>query len=84
MQNPQHERVFEGHVHWARLKPEEFVWTPCVLCGSPQYEVLASLIINWVEFFIVKCSACGLMWRNPLPNAIGRVAASSPRPKRSR
>lgn len=57
---PSCERVFEVQVTWARLKPEEFIWTPCILCGSPHYEPLASLVINWIEFFIVQCSKCRL------------------------
>ena len=46
-------RLFQADVTWATLKPDEFQWLPCLLCGSPNHESLASLVINWSEFFIV-------------------------------
>lgn len=41
---------------------------PCLLCGSPNYKSLASLVINWSEFFLVQCERCSLIWRNPMPD----------------
>lgn len=61
-------RLFQADVTWATLKPDEFQWLPCLLCGSPNHESLASLVINWSEFFIVKCPRCGLIWRTPMPD----------------
>jgi len=61
-------RLFEAQIEWANLKADECIWIPCMMCGSPTYEAQASLTINWVEFFVVKCSSCGLTWRNPMPN----------------
>ncbi len=62
-------RILETTVDWARLKPEEFQWVPCVLCGSFEYTTLASLVINWSEFYLVRCEACDVVWRNPIPDA---------------
>lgn len=62
-------RLFQADVSWATLKPDQFQWLPCLLCGSPNYESLASLVINWSEFFLVKCNRCSLVWRTPMPDA---------------
>jgi SAM-dependent methyltransferase len=61
-------RLLEADVNWAPLKPEEFQWMPCLLCGSPNYKSLASMVINWSEFFLVQCDRCNLIWRNPMPD----------------
>jgi SAM-dependent methyltransferase len=63
-------RICDTQVSWAHLRPEQFAYVPCLLCGSFAYEPRASLVINWVEFFIVKCPRCGLMWRNPMPDPV--------------
>lgn len=61
-------RLVSVTVPWAQLKEEEFVHIPCVLCGTFQFDAIASLVINWTEFFLVQCRNCGLIWRDPLPN----------------
>ena len=61
-------RICEAQVHWAHLKAEQLIWTSCILCGSPNYETLGALVINWIEFFLVQCPTCRLIWRNPLPD----------------
>lgn len=60
-------RLFEAEVDWAELKPQEFSYVPCNICGSFDFTTLASFLINRTEFFMVKCNECGLIWRNPLP-----------------
>jgi SAM-dependent methyltransferase len=62
------ERLFEHRVPWADLQPEKFVDLSCALCGSRNYDVQASIVINWIEFHIVQCSNCSLVWRTPLPD----------------
>lgn len=61
-------RILDAHVPWACLKTDEFVYVPCPLCGSFTYEVKASLVINWAEFFIVQCPDCRITWLNPMPD----------------
>lgn len=64
------ERLLDAQVPWAQLKPEKFHYINCLLCGSSQYVALASLVINWIEFFLVRCPQCGLIWRNPIPDQV--------------
>ena len=61
-------RILDARLSWANFRPEQFVYVPCTLCGSFDYETKASLVINWVEFFIVQCNNCKLTWRNPMPD----------------
>ena len=61
-------RVLTASVPWANLCPEQFRLAPCALCGSFSYETLDSVVINWSEFFLVRCPRCKLMWRNPIPD----------------
>ena len=63
-------RILDVHVGWAHLDPSSVKYIPCLLCGSSCYEPLASLVINRVEFFIVRCSLCKLVWRNPIPGKL--------------
>lgn len=62
-------RIGNFRVSWADFNPERFWYPPCLLCGSPNYSQLASLVINWSEFFIVECSTCHLIWRTPFPDS---------------
>ena len=71
-------RLFQAEVSWADLKPEEFLYVPCNVCGSFDFKSLASLIINWCEFFLVQCKECGLIWRNPLPGRTFSYSLYSP------
>lgn len=56
-------------VPWACPDPEACKFVPCPLCGQFTYNVVAFLLINAVKFFIVQCSQCRLMWRNPIPDS---------------
>lgn len=67
-QSPLPPRLFQADVSWATLKPDEFQWLPCFLCGSQTYTTLASMVINWSEFFLVRCDRCSLIWRTPMPD----------------
>jgi len=71
-------RFFQADVSWADLKSEEFLYVPCNICGSFDFKALASLIINWGEFFLVQCKECGLIWRNPLPGRTFSYSLYSP------
>lgn len=61
------DRILSAKVNWAELNPREFTHSACNICGIPHSETLASIVINWAEFFLVKCTMCDLIWRNPLP-----------------
>ncbi len=60
-------RILEAQVSWIQIDPAEFVYTPCNLCSSYNYNVVGTLLINWQEFSLVRCNHCDLIWRNPLP-----------------
>ena len=62
-------RLLNVRIPWADFQPERFTELPCVLCGSRTYEIKASIVINWIEFHLVQCSKCSLIWRTPLPDA---------------
>lgn len=61
-------RLYNFKVKWAELKPDQFIYSPCINCGTYNFEPLNSMVINLIEFFIVKCNRCGLIWRNPIPD----------------
>lgn len=63
----QPKRILDVRVPWADPQMDQLAYVPCISCGRFDYEVKASLVIGWVEFFIVQCTRCRLMWRNPLP-----------------
>ena len=63
----QPKRLLEEEVPWATLRPEEFRDVPCNICGSSDFTIRASLAINKIEFLLVECENCALIWRNPLP-----------------
>lgn len=54
-------------IPWATLRPEELHYVPCNICGSFDFTALAPLMINEIEFLLVECKNCELIWRNPLP-----------------
>ena len=62
------QRKYNFTVPWANLKPDEFTYPPFPFCGQFNYKTTSSFLINWVEFFIVKCKNCDLMWRTPMPD----------------
>jgi len=62
-------RLFDVKVSWADFKHSEFIYPPCPICGIYQYSSLATVVINFTEFHIVKCPICSLMWRTPLPDS---------------
>jgi len=61
-------RTHNFTVSWANLKPHEFIYPPCPICGQFKYETISSIVINCIEFFIVKCPSCNLSWRTPIPD----------------
>lgn len=63
-------RILDAYIPWANLRSELCNYIPCPLCGSFAYETKATLVLNWIEFFIVQCPSCKLTWRNPLPDNI--------------
>ncbi len=63
------DRILDATIAWADLRPSGFLQAPCVLCGVFDYDALATFVLNQVEFFLVRCRRCRLMWRNPIPNA---------------
>ncbi len=62
-------RLFDLRVTWADFRPDEFQYIPCLLCGTFDYVVLTSIVINWAEFYIVQCPHCRVIWRNPIPDS---------------
>jgi SAM-dependent methyltransferase len=62
------QKVIDVHVPWANFRSDQFIYIPCPMCGSFAYETKATLVINWIEFFIVQCPTCKVSWRNPLPD----------------
>jgi SAM-dependent methyltransferase len=62
------QRLLEAEVSWAEFKPDEFQYAPCLLCRHFNHEPLASIVINWSEFTLVRCLGCGLIWRTPFPD----------------
>lgn len=60
-------RILCAQIDWAQLEPRELTYPVCNICGTCAHETLASLVINWTEFFLVRCARCGLIWRTPLP-----------------
>ena len=68
MQNTK--KLYNFKVKWADLDPNGFKFSTCINCETSKYESLLSITINSIEFFIVKCSTCGLMWRNPIPDIL--------------
>jgi SAM-dependent methyltransferase len=66
-------------IPWAPLNPSQFHYLPCPICGTFQYSVIKSLVINFSEFFIVICSQCGMKWRNPIPDEEFLVDLYGPR-----
>jgi len=61
------ERLLDVRIQWADFVPGEFSYAPCNLCGSFDFKPIESLSINFMEFFLVECRKCSLIWRNPLP-----------------
>ena len=60
-------RLLNAHVNWADFDTKELKYVPCNICGSFDFSILASIVINSIEFFLVECRECNLIWRNPLP-----------------
>lgn len=63
------DRLCDVQIPWARLRPEGFQWVPCSICGRFSDATIASVVINQVEFFLVRCLDCDIVWRNPIPDA---------------
>lgn len=62
-------RLISVQIPWASFGSNyTAVHANCCICGTPAYRPLASLVINQTEFFLVTCSNCGLLWRNPMPD----------------
>lgn len=61
-------RLLEAAVSWADLDPSRFSYPVCLICGSSQLIAIGSLVINRVEFFIVRCSTCQVAFRTPIPD----------------
>jgi hypothetical protein len=64
---PVMQRLIDIVIPWADFVPSELAYVPCNICGSFNYDVRGSLLINAIEFFLVECPKCMLQWRNPLP-----------------
>ncbi|MFK7885937.1 MAG: methyltransferase domain-containing protein [Gammaproteobacteria bacterium] len=62
-------RLCDVQIPWASLRPEQFQWVHCSICGRSSDSNIASLVINQVEFFLVQCPDCDVVWRNPIPDA---------------
>lgn len=64
---PYPKRILDVDVTWTELRLQEITYIPCNICGTFDYEPLASLTINSSEFFLVRCKRCRLIWKTPLP-----------------
>lgn len=63
-------RILDVKLDWASFDPDRFRQVVCPICLHNDQRPRASIVINHVEFALVRCTGCTLLWRAPMPDPV--------------